>query len=378
MKRITILLLGLCLLCAQALGEAYTYGGSGNDVLGELAVSGDGRMVMTGYTDSADGTLAARTKTGRSGWALCVDGGGNVLWSFCSRLGNHDTMSSPVFHEDGSVTVILEAETDAGMEMELIRLSRDGAVLARRTMDRTGGEAKYIDVPAQRFDGGYVLRRMREDASVLDCTLYDWDGQAVRELEGENGSILAAAQAHVIRMSGGTGTLWAQDGQGGERRLADVLSAGPDGLLQERYDSLISLADGGAAGCGWVLTQGENGSVRKGLFTRWDAQGDRVFEIWMEIGRLWSLVRTEEGFAASCYPNETQENVFDSECAWELVRFDERGVVCGREPLGTGAAPYSGGCALALLPDGSIAALQNVQDGEMGYRDVRLTIVPAK
>ena len=140
MKRrgMTAVALLLCLLCARALAQAYTYGGSGSDALDELAVSGDGRIVMTGYTNSSDGTLASRTKTGRSGWVLCVDAQGNVLWSFCSRRGTHDIMSSPVCHEDGSVTVILEAEDDTGTKKELIRLSRDGEVMHRSIMCQTG------------------------------------------------------------------------------------------------------------------------------------------------------------------------------------------------------------------------------------------------
>ena len=81
MKRrgMTAVALLLCLLCARALAQAYTYGGSGSDALDELAVSGDGRIVMTGYTNSSDGTLASRTKTGRSGWVLCVDAQGNAV-----------------------------------------------------------------------------------------------------------------------------------------------------------------------------------------------------------------------------------------------------------------------------------------------------------
>ena len=83
----------LCLLvmmAAQACGEArtYTYGGSGEDVLSDIAVSAEGRIALAGYTESADGTLALRTKSGRSGWVLCVNEEGEVLWSFCRRQGN--------------------------------------------------------------------------------------------------------------------------------------------------------------------------------------------------------------------------------------------------------------------------------------------------
>ena len=384
MKRrgMTAVALLLCLLCARALAQAYTYGGSGSDALDELAVSGDGRIVMTGYTNSSDGTLASRTKTGRSGWVLCVDAQGNVLWSFCSRRGTHDIMSSPVCHEDGSVTVILEAEDDTGTKKELIRLSRDGEVMHRSIMCQTGGDVAYVMIPLQRFDEGYVLLELKEDATPLAYRLYDWDGQAVRELEGydENGTVLAMADRHVIRIGNGTGTLYALDGEGNERRLTDVLEVGENNMLNARYDSLISLEDGGAAGCGWVLT---DEGVRKGLISRWDAQGNLIFEMRMEIGRLWRLVKTADGFAAIAYPNETsgldQSGSLAYGCPWELIRLNEQGVVYARQSLGMGASPYDANCALAALPDGSLAVVQNVQpDGEDWYTDVRLTVIPAK
>ena len=96
---LTILLL-LCMVCAFALAEprVYTYGGSGHDQMSGGAVSTDGRIVVTGLTTSTDGTLSSRTKSGHTGWALCVDAQGNVLWSFCSRLGSGDRMDAPVFH----------------------------------------------------------------------------------------------------------------------------------------------------------------------------------------------------------------------------------------------------------------------------------------
>ena len=63
----------------------------------------------------------------------------------------------------------------------------------------------------------------------------------------------------------------------------------------------------------------------------------------------------------------------------ELIRLNEQGVVYTRQSLGMGASPYDANCALAALPDGSLAVVQNVQpDGEDWYTDVRLTVIPAK
>lgn len=75
--------------------EEYIFGGSKNEILNGVAVSEDDRILMTGYTASSDGTLAGRTKEGHSGWALCVDRNGNVLFSFCSRRGSQLCCGGP-------------------------------------------------------------------------------------------------------------------------------------------------------------------------------------------------------------------------------------------------------------------------------------------
>ncbi|MBR6569458.1 MAG: hypothetical protein IKK75_03295, partial [Clostridia bacterium] len=63
------LLLCLLMLPSFALAQTttYVYGGSGFDSLGGVAVSADDRIVMTGITESSDGTLENRTKTGQCG-----------------------------------------------------------------------------------------------------------------------------------------------------------------------------------------------------------------------------------------------------------------------------------------------------------------------
>ena len=176
-------LFALCMqaACAFCQMRTYVYGGSEDDALLEMAVGGDGRVVMTGYTNSADGTLADRTRVGRSGWALCVDLDGHVLWSFVSRLGMHDSMAQPVFHEDGSVTVVLEAEPDDGMELEVIRLGRGGEVVSRKTMIRSSSEAPYVMLVGAHAQEGYVVRAANDKAETIGYSLYDYDGRLIKE-----------------------------------------------------------------------------------------------------------------------------------------------------------------------------------------------------
>jgi len=370
------MLTALLLFMETACAQRYIYGGSADDILGEVAVGSDGRMVMTGYTNSADGTLSARTKKGRSGWALCIDAQGDVIWSFVSRLGNHDIMSSPVIHEDGSVTLILEAETDVSQEMEAIRLDCEGNVLNRKTMQKTGGGIEYLWVAPPLWHEGYVLEEMDDKAGSVGFSLYDYDGNRIAQLSPEQwhpkGRAHAAGERHAIRIDAGTGTLYVHEESGEERKLASVFEVSESGRLGARYNSLISLPDGGAAGCGWVLS----GDTRKGLISRWDAEGKLAFEMWLEIGQLYSMVKTEYGFAASCCVEKELDTTGEN-LSWEVVYFDETGSIVRREALEPGEAPTSSACELALLPDGRIAAVQNFETERDGFeRDIRVTILP--
>lgn len=104
----------LCLLlmpaCSLAQTKTYVYGGSGFDSLGGIAAGADDRIVMTGITESSDGTLDGRSRTGQCGWVLCIDQTGEVLWNFCRHTAKYERMEAPHVHPDGSVTVVYRTE----------------------------------------------------------------------------------------------------------------------------------------------------------------------------------------------------------------------------------------------------------------------------
>lgn len=76
------LLSALCAAGAMAEPREFTYGGSGEDFLMYIAAGEDGRIALTGYTDSTDGTLAGREEAGRCGWLLCVNAQGNPVFTW--------------------------------------------------------------------------------------------------------------------------------------------------------------------------------------------------------------------------------------------------------------------------------------------------------
>lgn len=381
MKRqiLMLILAALTTLCSCVLAESriYTYGGSDRDALYDIAAGEDGRIVMTGFTNSTDGTLTGRTKTGRSGWALCVSSDGEVLWSFCTRLGTYDQLTTPVVHDDGSVTMALEAEMSGAHEIEAIRLDKNGEVISRRTMRESKGA--YIALETAHDLKGYVIGG---DNAYL---LYDLDGAEIERISTEewnrNGVRHAASQRHIIRIDGEEGVLYAVGEEGTETALCPVIqlypAEGVNGkLLGSRYNDLISLSDGGAAGCGWVMSGKEEQRRYQGLIARWDEQGNIVFEMWMETGILDEIVQTEDGFACLCYPEETEENRLVSELNWSLVFFNQQGIIQRKVDLGLCSRSD---CAMTQLPDGAIAVVQRVWEKGMNPKgDVKLTIVPAE
>ena len=367
-----LMLVCMFMTAGHALAEVrtYTYGGSGSDELLDIAASADGRIVMTGYTNSTDGTLASRTKSGHSGWALCVDAQGNVLWSFCSRLGTADTMAAPVFHEDGSVTVVLCADRGAQDAYELIRLDQNGEVVSRKTM-LEGDTVQSMRIP-RATGGGYVLRQEDENLEPISFTLFDFDGEIIRTLYGwEVGGAYMAyllAENHVLRGVYGGALLTAIDSQGYESILAEPDDLIPNAGRYTVYLGLVSLPDGGVAAAGRVVESGK----RQGRLTRWDAQGQVLFDWWVQMCELLDIAYTGSGFVSLLLPGEQGLSLGEGQFTWSLACFDENGVQTGSVPLPQ-TDSYNG--VIAVLPDGSVAVAQNVT-GEDGSEDVCLTIVP--
>ena len=357
-------------LSAGALAEpmTYTYGGSGDDSILAIAASDDGRIVLTGYTNSTDGTLSSRTKSGHSGWALCVDAQGNVLWSFCSRLGTADRMDAPVFHEDGSVTVVLCAELGERDAYEVIRLDRNGEVVSRKTA--LGGKGVNSLYRPQVTGAGYILREYGDDLIPKRIALFDFDGNAIREMEewvpGSAYTSCLLSQRHAIRVGISRAMFSAIDAQGNEAILTELQGVNPDPEGYAIYLKLVSLPDGGAVAAGRMDGEG----VNCGRLTRWDAQGRTAFDWWIQTGNLLDLACTGSGFAALMAPYEQPAQ--PEEFTWSLAFFDESGVQTGNLPVGE-TQTYNG--VLTALPDGGVALAQNTGGMEGDY-DVRLTIIP--
>lgn len=300
--------------------EEYIFGGSKNEILNGVAVSEDDRILMTGYTASSDGTLAGRTKEGHSGWALCVDRNGNVLFSFCSRRGSQDEMEDPVFHEDGTATVLLNAYRNPQKQMELIRLDRDGNVLNRKILMEITSE--NVNLTGWTFGGGYGITRADVTTGKPQYTFYDWDGNTLLAMQGERDGALAAIGGQHAVVFHETG-FWLSriDGQGNETRLAYLYDAPYGYLPPQTYGELLSLEDGSCVAVGRAVIEQEKGQSKVGACTRWTPEGQKAFELYVPDWSLERIVKTANGYAILA--TEIQPDYADEKVKSRLFLLDE-------------------------------------------------------
>ena len=366
MKRIMIRLIVLLLVMniSQAMAhEEYAFGGSQNELINGMAISADDRILLTGYASSSDGTLENRTKSGRSGWALCVDRQGNVQFSFCSRNGSQDEMQAPVFHEDGTATVLLNSHGKEKKLIELIRLDQSGNVLSRMTLLETS--SPDINLIGREFSGGYLLSGANVMTSKTQYDFYDWNGKHISSFEGATGSALSAiSEKHALVFHEAGFWLSLLDEQAEETPIAYLYDA-PFGYLPPRvYADMISLDDGGAVTGGHV-----NDQPKQGVLTRWAADGSTIFDVRFEENSVKRIERTEDGFAILMHPIVPD---YSSDTVQNLLYFvSEDGTVTGQVELPK-SSDYQA-WDLGSLSDGTLVVMQNILNN--GETDAMLVTV---
>ncbi|MDO5376705.1 MAG: hypothetical protein Q4G52_00085 [Clostridia bacterium] len=126
----------LALIPRAAAGEealwSRVYGGHGRDAITDLAAA-DGMLLATGFTTSTDGDLSARTREGKAGWLLGLDGEGKIVFSCCTAHEGRAEMSAPFAHEDGTFSCVLSGE---GKGNEWLRVGGKGKIDARIEVSR--------------------------------------------------------------------------------------------------------------------------------------------------------------------------------------------------------------------------------------------------
>ncbi len=342
----------------------YTYGGSRRDWINGMAVAPDGRIAVTGYTESSDGTLSDRTKTWRAGWVMMLDQDMNVLWNFCSRSGDADHMRCPVFRDNGQMTAVHHTE---GKQMKIVWIDENGEEAFSDTVMTVKEEGERISVIGA-MEEGYLMLRSQENGRRRTFTLFDWLGGQLWTLAGVDG--VQAVSGNHLMCETQEGLFLSSVDTGGLLTTLCSVAQMENGSVKREYESMISLADGGAAACGRIW-EGTTPANAQGILSHWDAQGNLVFEMIVAIGKLSEMVQTESGFAAAGYAQDD----LGADVQWMLLEFDENGILCGRQDLYDNESTTSTALA-SVASDGRLFCAQSV--GEHAYEDVLVTVVKTK
>lgn len=283
----------------------YTFGGSGTDQLEYLAVGADGRMVMTGSSYSSDGALTGapeRDSGDRCGWATCIDAQGSTLWTFVTNVCDLEELRFPVLHEDGSVTMVLEARHEDYIDdCMLIRLDRSGQVLHSAVMT---SERLTQNVVYRALDTGYEV--FVNHAAKPVYHLFDWDGQLLSTRDAMS-EPTPSTEVFALKAGGAVGL--------------------SNQNLGKKYEP------------NW-----------EGRVQLWDAEDRMISDVRIPGALLTDVVETRGGFVVVGRKG--------NESGWRLFAFNDAGEWTDSCDIGTSSI---GAFCAAELPDGSIVCVWNEQ-----------------
>lgn len=138
-----------------------TFGGSERESGQSITTTSDGRILITGWTDSYDGDFEGKKKYSRDIFVINLDKSGSILWKNVG-LGCHDSRSITTT-SNGSV-LITGGESDSGSDIFVIKLDKDGKVLWKKVF---GGKGK---------DGGYSITTSLDGSILITGETYSNDG----------------------------------------------------------------------------------------------------------------------------------------------------------------------------------------------------------
>lgn len=316
--RVLALFALLVLLCAPACAQREwekTYGGNGTDRLTDMIATGDG-LLAVGYTDSTDGDLSLRTRTGLTGWMLRLDGEGNVLWSCCTARSGRYVMSNPYAHGDGTFSVLLSGE---GSGSEWLRVDDEGSVTGRIVLPKP--QAACSHAAAKEL---YGIPLEKDGEPVLALVVTHEDGTNCYTLMREDGTVFPGAQVFPCRADGaleaaidGSGRLIAvypEDGDAeivliepGSQEDARMIPVAIDSGKLQLIISALPCRDGSVIFNGQLYAIGN-------VLLRVNAEGETIFM--RDDGEyLGPMTHTQVGFAG-----------VDSD---EILFYDEDGALLG-------------------------------------------------
>lgn len=278
--------------CAAEQAWARSYGGRGLDVITGLAAA-DGALLATGYTTSTDGDLSARTREGKAGWLLCLDGEGKPLFHCCTAHAGRAEMGAPFAHADGTFSCVLWGE---GRGAEWLRIGAGGKISARLEASpaasgcahAAGASLMWLQ-PFDRAGEAALLALMRHGDGTLCAAWMDEAGNVTP------GEAFAAGETGCLAVGETGEAAWVavQEGRVTLTRLA-VGGAAHTAVIREAGASRVCGALMGSDGSVTLCGEDEDG----GFLQRVSAEDETLFSLALPDGAP-ALCATETGFAVA-------------------------------------------------------------------------------
>lgn len=284
---VILLLLLLCPCAAEAAEWSRAYGGRGRDELTMLA-SAEGALLAAGWTTSTDGDLSGRSREGKSGWLLCVNEEGRVVFSCCTAHAGRSEMAAPYAHADGTYSAVLWGE---GRGAEWIRVSEKGRVFSRvelsaKALCPHGGgsveQARAIDRDGAKLlgairheDGTCCIAELSEDGSVTPGEVFEG---------GAGGRLIADRTGGAVWLAQEEGSVFLS------RLFPERSEAAVSGLNAQSISDGLVQSDGSVTFC----AAGEAG----GCLVRLSVENEPIFTLLLEDAPV-CLCQTETGFAVA-------------------------------------------------------------------------------
>lgn len=290
-----LLLLG-ARACALETGDApAAFGGSGEDALYEVVACEDG-LFAVGTTASSDYDLSMRTRSGETGWALRLDGGG-ARFSFCTARSGMTRMTAPAAFEDGSCSLVLTDGT--AQRGEWIVLDARGRSVSRVAIEGAAAlcpqGTKIVRMLPVDTPQGVQLAVLvgHADGETMCCAHVAQNGNVT------TGEVFTADEPGAM-CAGRDGLLAYAAARDGRLR---IVCADGSGRAEERYDGepargvrVRAAHDAQMGGDGSVAVCGETADGG-GFLLRASREGERLFLLETDAP-LTRLTSTETGYAA--------------------------------------------------------------------------------
>lgn len=287
-----MLLIALLSPAVQARAAQWAYGGRGEDALLEITEARGG-LFAVGRTDSDDGDLSVRTRTGEAGWAMLTAEDGARRWSYVSAHAGLARMTCPAALEDGRYSLVL---TDDGAQRgEWILLDGRGSLLLRTPVSAAlAGDSETDEVKqmllSDQTPAALTLLLARPQTGMLRTATIDENG-GVRV-----GAAFEGGETGRLVSDGHGGLAWVGEDAGGlrivrlEEDVPGACGVRLEGVSVRTVEDALMQDDGSIVCCG--TAEGD----AAGYLARVNREGEALICAGLELPQR-HLCQTETGFA---------------------------------------------------------------------------------